>query len=69
MESVTPLVLILIVILVFLIHILFCYWIGKYAKDTAIGFWGGFLLSLAISPFVGIIVVIVLKIARDKQNF
>ena len=58
----------LILIFILLIYVLFCYWIGKYAKDTVINFWGGFLLALLLSPFVGIIVVVVLKITKESKN-
>lgn len=35
------------------------YFVGKFSADKAIGFWGGFLISLLVSPLIGFIVALV----------
>jgi hypothetical protein len=39
--------------------------VGFIATDKAMGFWGGFLLSLLLSPLIGFIIVVV---SKSKQT-
>jgi hypothetical protein len=38
--------------------------VGFVGSDREIGFWGAFLLSLLLSPLIGLIIVLV---SRDKE--
>ena len=46
-------------------EIILAFWIilsfivGSMATDKSIGFWGGFFLSLLLSPLIGLIIVII----------
>lgn len=42
-----------------IIWVLLCYLVGKLSANKAIGFWGGFLISLLVSPLIGLIVALV----------
>jgi hypothetical protein len=39
--------------------------VGLIASDKAMGFWGGFLLSLLLSPVIGVIIVL---FSKSKQT-
>jgi hypothetical protein len=39
--------------------------VGLIASDKAMGFWGGFLLSLLLSPVIGLIIVL---FSKSKQT-
>lgn len=53
-----------IIFLVFL-YVAVCYGIGLAGSDKDLGFTGAFLISLLITPIVGLIMVLV---APDKEN-
>lgn len=42
-----------------IIWVVLSYFVGKFSANKAIGFWGGFLISLLVSPLVGFIVALV----------
>jgi hypothetical protein len=48
-------------LIVAVIGIIICYAIGKYGKDTQLGFWGSFLLCFLISPLIVFIILFVIK--------
>jgi uncharacterized membrane protein len=48
--------------------ILFAFIVGLIASAKTIGFWGGFLLSLLLSPVLGIIIVILSTSKSHRIN-
>lgn len=38
-------------------YVLICVLIAYFGKDKKLGFWGNFLISLLLSPLVGLIVL------------
>ena len=44
--------------MIFLLWIIFSAVVGAIGSDKKIGFWGGFLISLLLSPIIGLIVVL-----------
>ena len=47
-----------------ILWIVFCFVIGAIAKDRKLGFWGGFFISLILSPLIGLIFALV----SDKKT-
>lgn len=41
-----------------ILWVVLSYFVGKFSSDKSIGFWGGFLISLLVSPLVGLIVAL-----------
>ncbi|BDC98876.1 hypothetical protein [Persicobacter psychrovividus] len=41
--------------------------VGMLATDRTVGFWGGFLLSLILSPLIGFIITILSSEKEDIQ--
>ncbi len=41
--------------------------VGVVATNKVMGFWGGFLWSLFLSPFIGIVIVLASKSKKQKQ--
>jgi uncharacterized membrane protein len=48
------------------IWIFFAAVVGFIAKDKTMGFWGGFLIALILSPLIGFIIVLV---SRDRVTY
>ncbi len=48
-------------------YIAVCVLIGYFGKEKKLGFWGNFLISLFLSPLVGLIVLFVQDKAGDKK--
>ena len=44
-----------------IVYILACVCVGALGKNTLLGFWGFFTLSLIFSPAIGIIIVVIGK--------
>lgn len=42
--------------------------VGWVSNDKTLGFWGGFLLSLFLSPFVGFIITLFYPLKKDVEN-
>lgn len=49
-----------------IIWLFFAIVVGFIATDKAMGFWGGFLWSVLLSPLVGIIIVLLSKSKKQK---
>lgn len=54
---------------IIIIYLLICAVIGYAASDTTLGFWGGFLLSVLLTPLLGFIIILFYpsKKHRDQQ--
>jgi hypothetical protein len=42
--------------------------LGLISKATKLGFWGGFLISLFLTPILGILIIISAKPKKHKAN-
>gem|GEM_PF-4584016 len=42
--------------------------LGLVSKTTKLGFWGGFFVSLFLTPLVGLMVVIMAKPKNEKGH-
>lgn len=49
-----------------LLWVLFALIIGMASRDRLMGFWGGFILSLFISPVICLIVLVITARKRPK---
>jgi len=47
------------------VYILFCLVVGLYAKKTYLGFLGGFLLSLVITPLIMAVILQLFKVIKS----
>ncbi len=50
-----------------IIGLIICYFIGRYGENTKLGFWGSFLLCFLISPLIVFIILVVLKSDRKSK--
>ena len=48
-------------------YVAVCVLIGYFGKEKRIGFWGNFLISLFLSPLVGLIVLFVQEKPAEKK--
>lgn len=55
------------IILLNLVYIGLSFMIGMIGRETKFGFWGNFLVSLILSPLVGLIVMLAQDI-RPRPN-
>lgn len=51
---------------IFLLWIFFSFIVGAVGSSRKIGFWGSFLLSLLLSPLIGLIFALVSKSLEDE---
>jgi len=51
-----------------IIWIIFCFVVGSIAKNKTLGFWGGFFLSLILSPLIGLIFALISKPKDSKRD-
>jgi len=42
--------------------------LGLISKKTKLGFWGGFLISVFLTPVIGILILITAKTANAKRK-
>lgn len=42
--------------------------LGLISKKTKLGFWGGFVISLFLTPIIGLLVLLTAKPAEKKKN-
>lgn len=42
-----------------LVWLLFCFLVASYSKSKSLGYWGGFFLSLILSPLIGFIIAVI----------
>lgn len=47
-----------------LLHLLLCILVGFFGMDRKFGFWGYFFASLALTPFIGLL----MALASDKRR-
>ena len=55
-------------VLLILIYISFAVLVGLYAKKTLLGFLGGFLLSLIITPLIMAVILQLFKVVKSTPN-
>lgn len=50
-------------LLLVIAYLLFAYFLGMVGRDYKFGFWGNFLLSVILTPVMGLIIVL----AQDRR--
>lgn len=52
---------------VFFLWIVFSFVVGLIGSNRTIGFWGAFVLSLLLSPLIGLVITLVSKNEEDEK--
>jgi hypothetical protein len=55
-------------ILLFLVNLVVCFFIGVLGRNRKLGFWGHFFASLLLTPIIGMLLVVATDPRKEEEE-